>query len=324
LNLLLLFSFLWKEASCDNLLAICAASNEWDKYEMAVGKMADKGISIEKNTYSCILKECFTQGNGVSAVKVLNLMQSHSTEMKPNQDDLKLAIGALCRNNKYERGLWKKALQLIHLAAAAIERGDMDISLGTLHVDAYNEVLQCMETHKRWEDALDLLEMMEAGSGFHASPNQGTYHRVLNALISSSQVDTAAELLFTLSKERQDSPTIYLYEIVLSALLDKRQRNVKWQQAITLLDSMHELKISIPTVMFNKVIAACAKAKQTNAARDLFHKMKAQKVQPDTVTYNSLISVAANTGRAKDALTLFRMCNEDTGVDIITYTNTIR
>jgi len=200
----------------------------------------------------------------------------------------------------------------------------MDLSHGTLHVDAYNEVFQCMETDRRWRDALDLLETMEEGSGFHSPPNLATYHRVLDVLISSSQVGTAAEMLFSLSKRRGQSPTIYSFEIVLAALLDKRQRNVDWKQAIALLDSMHEHKIPIPTTMFNRVISACAKAKQSSAARDLFHKMKAKKVQPDTVTYNSLISVAAATRRTKDALTLFRLCNEDTGADIITYTNTIR
>ena len=302
-------------------MAICAASNEWDNYEISVEKMGNKGISIQRNTYDCILKECFTQGNGGAAVRVLNLMQSHSDEMKPNEGDLKLAIGALCRNNNSERGLWKKALQLIHLSAAALEKGEMDM---TLHVDAYNEILQCMEGDKRWEDALELLETMEEGSGFHAMPNLATYHRILNVLVASSQVDAAAELLLSLSKRGKELPTIYSYEIVLSALLDKRQRKVRWKQGIQLLDSMYEVKITATTVMYNRVIAACAKAKNINAARDVFHKMKARKVPADTVTYNSLISAAANTGRHQDALTLFRYCKDGPGVDIITYTNTIR
>ena len=311
------------QTTCDNLLAICAASNQWDNYAMIVTKMKEQDLSPEKSTYRTILKECFSNGNGIGALKVLDEMQLQSHKIKPDQEDLGLAIMALCRNNKYENGLWKKALQLIHLAAAAIEQGDMEGS--ALSVDAYNEVLQCMEGDKRWEDGLELLGTMEEGTGFHALPNLATYDRVLNTLIAASQVEAAVELLLSM-KERQVTPTIYSYEIVMSALLKKRERGrVNWQKSVELLDSMQEQKVAVPTVMYNRVISACGKARGgLGAARDIFLKMKALKVPRDTVTYNALISAAGNNGHTKDALTLFDLCKEDTGVDIITYTETIR
>jgi len=126
-----------------------------------------------------------------------------------------------------------------------------------------------------------------------------------------------------MSEHQSTLPTIYSYETVLSALLRKRGR-VNWKLAIELLDSMQKLKIVAPTILFNRVISACAKARELEAASGVFYKMKAQNVAPDTVTYNALITAAANTGRSNAALRLLEMCENDTGADVITYTNTIR
>ena len=308
------------QRNCDNLLALSAATNEWETYDMVLDVIDKMDLSTGKSTYSTILKECYSNGNGLASLKVLDYMKADPS-VNPDQEDLRLAIIALTRNNKYEPGLWTKALQLIHVAAAAIENGE--IAGDAINVDAYNGVLQCMGEEKRWEDAFELLWLMQEGSGFHAVPNLATYDRVLNALVSSSQTEAAADLLLSMSKLQYATPTIYSYEIVLQALLKQRGR-VNWKRAVELLDSMQELKIVPPTVLFNRVIAACAKAKELEAASDVFHKMKAQNVAPDTVTYNTLISAAAQTGRSNAALRLFEMCEEDTGADIITYTNTIR
>ena len=308
------------QRTCDNLMALSAATDEWETYEMVLNAMDKMDLSAGKTTYRTILKECYSNGNGLASLKVLENMKADPS-VNPDQEDLRLAIIALTRNNKYKPGLWTKALQLIHVAAAAIENGE--IAGDAIGVDAYNGVLQCMGDDKRWEDAFELLWLMQEGSGFHAVPNLATYDRVLNALVSSSQTEAAADLLLSMSELPYATPTIYSYEIVLQALLKPRGR-VNWKRAVELLDSMQELKIVPPTVLFNRVIAACAKARELEAASDVFYKMKAQNVAPDTVTYNSLISAAANTGRSNAALRLFEMCEEDTGADIITYTNTIR
>jgi pentatricopeptide repeat protein len=61
-------------------------------------------------------------------------------------------------------------------------------------------------------------------------------------------------------------------------------------------------------------------------AMRLFRDMRTQKISPDTVTFNSLISANAAAGRTRDALELLKECLNEPGVepDIITYTNAIR
>jgi pentatricopeptide repeat protein len=304
------------------LLALSAAIEEWDVFKTVQDSMQTYGFaSDDKNTYRTILKECMSNGNGIAALKVLEEMKSQSNYIKPCQEDLKLTIIALCRQNKYSPGLWKKAMQLIYFAAAGLEKGELEGD--PISVEAYNQLMYCLGDDSRWEDVLELLGMMEDNSGLHPPPTLATYDRALSALISSNRVDVATDLLLSMAESKNIVPTIYSYENVLSAIL-RQQSRTNWKSAIKLIDSMQELKILAPTVLFNRVISACAKARELKAASDVFQKMKAQNIPADTVTYNSLIAAAANTGRANAALRLFEMCKEDTGVDIITYTNTIR
>jgi pentatricopeptide repeat protein len=212
-------------------------------------------------------------------------------------------------------------MQLIYFAAAGLEKGELEGD--PISVEAYNQLMYCLGDDSRWEDVLELLGMMEDNSGLHPPPTLATYDRALSALISSNRVDVATDLLLSMAESKNIVPTIYSYENVLSAIL-RQQSRTNWKSAIKLIDSMQELKILAPTVLFNRVISACAKARELKAASDVFQKMKAQNIPADTVTYNSLIAAAANTGRENAALRLFEMCKEDTGVDIITYTNTIR
>jgi len=303
------------------LLALSAVMEEWSVFKTVQDSIEEYGFSSDSNTYHAILKECMSNGNGVAALKVLEDMKSQSSNIKPRQEDLKLVIIALCRQNKYSPGLWKKALQLIYFAAAALEKGEL---VGNpVSVEAYNQLINCMGDDNRWEDVLELLEMMEENSRLHPPPTLATYDRALSALISSDRVDVATELLLSMAESKKIVPTVYSYETVLSAIL-RNQSRTNWKPAKKLIDSMQELNIVAPTIFFNRVISACAKARELQAASDVFNQMKQQNIPPDTVTYNSLISAAANTGRANAALRLFEMCKEDTGVDVITYTNTIR
>lgn len=309
------------QRSYESLLALSAATNEWETYDMVFHEMTLSDFEIESGTYASILKECYSTGNGAAALKVLESMQSSSSTVKPDQEHFRLSILALCRNNKTEKGLWKQALRLIHLAAAAIENGE--INGDPIRTDAYNEIIHCMGEDSRWEDALDLLTLMEEGTGFHALPNLATYDRILESLTSNNQIEAATDQVLSMAERSTIRPTVYSFEIVLSSILRNRGR-VDLKRALNLVDKMHECKIAAPTVLYNRIISACAKAKQLEAASDIFYKMKDQNIAPDTVTYNSLISAAANAGRTNAALRIFDMCRKDTGTDIITYTNTIR
>lgn len=319
---------------CDELLGICAASNEWTKYEEVIEIMYQRKLSIQPSTFRSCLRECYASGNGESSMRIFDKMQSEKIRLECG--DLDLVIGSLCRQNSSNES-WQKAVDLIKFAAENYDRIEGD----GIKIESYNHVFACMEkSGKHYKDALSLLSLMKQENmtsdpkfvGNHPSPNIATYHAILKVLVASNQVGEASKLLQSLSQQIKNEqgtivkPLLYTFEIVLSALTRSDQRGKNYKEAVKLLDLMISLDIIVPIEIFNRVISSCAKARKANTAMDVFSKMKAKRQVPDTVTYNSLISACANEGMTDKALKLFNECKDGGNCkpDVITYTNTIR
>jgi pentatricopeptide repeat protein len=303
--------------SLETILAICASANDWTRYNVIMDKMKAYSYSADEETFGKVISECYSTGNGSAALKILKDMEH--LQLKPNKFDLEKTILALCRNDRYESGLWKKALQLLYLGSSGVERG---LIPSPLNIEVYNEVLSCMESAKRSDDAITLLHLMEDHKDIHPAPTLATYQRVLSSLVTDGKVEDAVDLLLSLP-QRGTYPTIYSYEIVMSELLRKGRKNY-WRKAVDLLKAMQTQKIAAPTVMYNRVISCCAKSNQPDAAKHVFQMMKEASVLPDTVTFNALINSCANHGDAKEALALFHQATQESVADVITYTNTIK
>lgn len=307
---------------CDELLGICAASDQWTIFEDVIEIMKQRNISLQASSFRSCLRECDAAGNGSSSSRIFEMMQSQNNSLETG--DIDLIIGALCKQNE-DGESWRKALVIIGYAADNNE----NMNGKGVKIESYNAILSNMEHGKHWEDAMSLLAVMEDEDIRHPYPNIATYHAVLNVLIASNQLETASNLLLSLSEPKQDyipKPSTYTFEIVLAALTRNDHRGSNYKQAISVLETMISLCIPVPVEMYNRVISSCAKAKKANLAIDIFSKMKGKKVIPDAVTYNTLISACANEGMTDEALKLFNECRKEGNCqpDVITYTNTIR
>ena len=292
---------------------------------------------FSKSAYRACLHECFQNGNGIAALQLLEDMKQESG-LEWEAKDLQLTIMALCRNNKEDPGLWRRALELLNLG---VSDGDSENKvIDMVAVEAYNAVIHCMEDEKEWKEAKQLLSKMENHLNVHPLPTLATYHAVLQVYSAASKPEDAVKLVLSLSSiptpdnlapnssiTRKPRPSQYTYELVFSTLLsNKYRRGEYYGAAIQILETMKTSKVPISTVFYNRVMNACAKGRDTSMAMRLFGDMRKQKVSPDTVTFNSLISANAAAGRTRDALELLKECLNEPGVepDIITYTNAIR
>jgi len=309
------------QKECDLAVGLCFATNEWLHVKFLLQLMKNNNLKKQQSTFRACLSESFNAGNGISALKVLEEMKD--VKLIPDAEDVRLAVLALCRNNKDQPGIWKKALEL--LVQYAIDE-DKRNKREVVSVIAYNAVLQCLAEDNYWEDSKELLEIMEQGlkvdsNTSHPIPNIATYYAVFNAMPNSSKVDQALDIILSMPG-KGFAPTVYIFELLLSNLL----KDCKLDKSVQLLDMMDNLKVIAPTVFYNKVISALGKAGQLRTATSLLSKMKNRRIGRDTVTFNSLISACANKGQSKEALRLLDECKREKGVevDIITFTNTIR
>ena len=291
--------------------------------------MAKHNLSPDSlSTYRACLQECYQNGNGIVALQILEEI-GNKIDFDLEAKDIQTIVLAICRNNKEDPGLWKSGLDLLTRGGTYKYR-----SRGKVRVEAYNAVINCMEEENEWEEAKVLLQTMESNPEIHPTPTLATYHALLQVYSAASKPDEASTLLTKLasttdtdSTHQKPRPSGYTYELVISILVSNQYRRGEYYRAATkILDMMRSSKVPIPTVVYNRVMSACSKGRDTSMAMRLLQNMRKENVPPDTVTYNSLISANAAAGRTKDALILLKECLREPNVepDIITFTNAIR
>jgi len=309
------------QAYCDSVLGLCVACNEWDSVLEVMELMRAQNIAQERSTYRACLQACFDLGNGLAAKEILDAMRT--AHLKPDSIDIALVVATMCRNDKVEKGWYRKALNLLRVTADTFEEGD-----DVVPVEAYDTVLNCMVKEEQWKDSLRLLNAMEQGfmstaeeRPSHPLPMVSTYRIVIETCLQAQQTEQAFQTLLSMTK-RGLTPTAYAFEIVAAALANKLQ----WRRALQLLELMDEMEIQKTVVTYNIVISACAKAGEVGTANNLLRRMRKAGVQPNIISFNSVMSACVRTSRWKEALLIFDQCQREPGVnpDIITFTNVMR
>lgn len=263
------------EEYCDSVLGLCVAAEEWESVLDVLNVMKKHDLSQEHSTYTSCLQSCFEMGNGASAQETLQAM-AHAL-VEPEPADITLAVTAMCRNNKQEPGWWKQALHLL------FQRPDPDVS-----VEAYDAVIACMMDEAEWKEAVRLLREMEKSfhgrlkKRIHPNPTDTTYRQVIECCVAADKAEQAVQILTSMT-DKKIRATVYIFELVISALSKKLQ----WRRALQLLDTMEEHDVPRTVLTYNTIISACARAKEVGMAKSLLTRMRKEGIQPTIVTYNS-------------------------------------
>ena len=260
---------------CDSVLGLCVGAEEWHSVLEVLDVMKDQGLDQQHSTYRACLQSCFEMSNGAASQEILDAMDK--ALVKPLQEDLGLVVAAMCRNNRQESGWWEKALGIL-----------LESETPGIPVDAYDSVLACMVDERRWKESLRLLRDMEYGSSeetetrIHPKPTLSSYREVIECCVAADKIDQALQLILSMPA-KGITPTVYSFELIISALSKKLQ----WRRAVQLLDLMDGLNVTKTVLTYNTIIGACSRAKEVSMAKQLFTRMKRTGVEPSIVTYNS-------------------------------------
>jgi pentatricopeptide repeat protein len=297
---------------CDSVVAWCVAQDEWDSVLDVLDIMKSQGLYQVRSTYTACLRACLDVPNAASAKEILTAMEQAG--IPPGAQDIALTVAAMCRQEKTEKGWWKKALQLVLVPPTQGSNNAQE----QLPVQSYDAVLSCMSDDRQWKEASRLLRRMEEGL---ALPALSTYRLVIECCVRSQEAEQALQVLQSCVK-RGLVPTVYSFEMVISALAKKLQ----WRQAVQLLDVMEELNIPKTLLIYNTLLTACSKAREVVQAKNLLVQMRKSGIQPNVMSYNSVMSACASTSRWKDALAILDQCHRTPGVapDVYTYTIAMR
>ena len=110
--------------------------------------------------------------------------------------------------------------------------------------------------------------------------------------------------------EKQVKSSVYMYNACLSALLRANSDNTL-RCAKALFERMEGIDL-VDVISYNTMLNGCAKTNTTHFhhyASELFNNMKERNIPPDTITYNTLISVLGNSGAADNIERIIELIN---------------
>nr|UPT48396.1 pentatricopeptide repeat protein AaPPR29 [Agave angustifolia] len=182
------------------------------------------------------------------------------------------------------------------------------------------EALHERITALRWESALKVFELLREQLWYR--PNVGIYIKMIVMLGKCKQPERAHSLF----QAMVDEGCIINHESY-TALVSAYSRSGLFDQAFSLLDKMKHTDGCHPDVQtYSILIKSCLQFFEFEKAQILLSDMKSMGIQPNTVTYNTLIDAYGKAGRFEDMeSSLIEMLqNRECKPDIWTMNATLR
>lgn len=153
------------------------------------------------------------------------------------------------------------------------------------------EALHERITALRWESALKVFELMREQLWY--KPNSGIYIKLLVMLGKCKQPQKAHELFQAMVEEG----CVVDHE-ACTALLSAYSRSCQFEEAFSLLEHMKNSSNCRPDVYtYSILIKSCLQVFAFDKVRMLLSDMVSLGIQPNTVTYNTLIDAYGKAGK---------------------------
>jgi pentatricopeptide repeat protein len=209
----------------------------WQQALKLLAEMEERGMEPSEVAYSVTIKACGEGGQWRKALELVETMRARNVTV--NVYVYNAAITAIAKAAKQrskggdgETNLWTEVLALLsHMRRDGIEPDGF----------SYSSAISCCGAEGRWEEALELLDVMNKG-GPRTRPNKVAYTAAISCCGRAGQVDHALRL-FRQMKEQGLSADRVAYNALFSALRVSK----KSEAAFELWDEMlgHTLQQSV-------------------------------------------------------------------------------
>ncbi|XP_020086825.1 pentatricopeptide repeat-containing protein At5g02830, chloroplastic isoform X5 [Ananas comosus] len=158
-----------------------------------------------------------------------------------------------------------------------------------LNVYTYSTMIKVFADAKMWQMALSIKDDMLISD---VSPNMITWSSLISACAKSGLVDKAIQV-FEEMLINGCEPNAQCCNIILCACVESSQN---FQGAIQAFRRMQDIGITPDVVAYTTAIKACVENKKLKMAFSLFEEMKKFQLQPNWVTYNTLLRARSRYG----------------------------
>merc|ERR1719433_783987 len=176
-----------------------------------------------------------------------------------------------------------------------MSRAGVDANLVT-----YSTIMKGHCQENRIDRALELLEEMKLTMKFR--PDEFTYNTLIDGCARSGMYERGIMLL----QEMQGNgvrPSAYTLTVIVK-LADRAQRPGKAFELCEELSKKYHLSLNV--YIYNNLIHACTRARDTDRALNLLDRMLKEKIRPDVRTYTLLLRGCLSSRKAQSAASLLR------------------
>jgi pentatricopeptide repeat protein len=204
--------------------AIEACSKDgWRKALELLKEMEDKGVAPSEVTYSITITACGNGGQWSKALDLLDIMRKKGLSI--NLITYNSAITALSkaakqssRGNHGNGELWTRVVELLsQMKADGIEPDGF----------SYSSAISCCGAEGRWEEALELMEVMHKG-GPRTRPNKIAYTAAISSLGRAGKCDDAVRLFRQMNAEGLAADRV-AYNALFSALRVAKKSDMAYE-----------------------------------------------------------------------------------------------
>ena len=190
----------------------CSKAKMWRKALELLNEMEEKGVAPSEITYSITITACGNSGQWSKALELLDTMRKKGLSV--NLITYNSAITAMSKAAKQSsRGydgdgeLWTRVVELLsQMKADGIEPDGF----------SYSAAISCCGAEGRWEEALELMEVMQKG-GPRTRPNKIAYTAAISSCGRAGKVEDAVRLFRQMKDEGLAADRV-AYNALFSAL----------------------------------------------------------------------------------------------------------
>jgi pentatricopeptide repeat protein len=190
----------------------CSKAKMWRKALELLNEMEEKGVAPSEVTYSITITACGNGGQWSKALELLDIMRKKGLSI--NLITYNSAITAMSKAAKQSsRGdhgggeLWTRVVELLsQMKADGIEPDGF----------SYSSAISCCGAEGRWEEALELMEVMQKG-GLRTRPNKIAYTAAISSCGRAGKVEDAVRLFRQMKIEGLSADRV-AYNALFSAL----------------------------------------------------------------------------------------------------------
>jgi len=266
-----------------NMLRLAALRRDWEGSLVLIQEMRDGNIEIDCVQYNTTLATCVSAGKVDQACELLHALEGSSD------------LADVITYNTIMKGYAKmsriddcfKLLDRMHAK---------NISPSQV---TYGILLDCCINEGKVDQAKQVVDSMTAAG---CPMNTILYTTLIKGFVRAGDLEQAMNMYQKMRPDPSISPDLFTFSILIKANCDSD----RLEEALKLLGEMIDLKLRPDEVVFNNLIAGCARLGNAKLGKQLYDDMVKSGVRPSNATFSILIRLHHQSKLLEEAIVLLR------------------